>query len=264
MEMEYSRNPYDRWELDGDGLDICINESAQDKNSGMIPKHILYLGKKKVKQLYMTEYKSVFFDDKEKRDFIKKYFPDSLSLYRSYKNKISRDHLFIYLWLYMNGGIYIDESYEINKSLDPIFNDLPESDLYFMYDEDRYISHKFFICHAFSEFWIKVVNLMKSRQNNKYSSFQEQIDKTSGRSLLTDALEGYSDRYHIIPRTILDPYSYCDMVYDKNGYLKPTNTKNNILKYVKCQTGSTDEMVYIGIVSIFIIIIMVIIALITR
>ena len=204
------------------------------------------------------------FKPSEQEKFISKNFPERIKLYHHYKHYEQRHNLFIYLWLYVNGGLYISPNYEVIKPLDDILDSSNIADLYFMFDHERYISSNFFASQPFCGFWLDVVNLMESRKNNHYSQLQDQIDLTTGRVLLTDVINETHYKYEILPRSLLDPYTPCDTTYDKDSYLKPISNNINFMTYMKCQTGSTDELLYITAAIIFVIIIMFIIAIITK
>lgn len=216
---------------------------------------------------HMPHWKYFEFTTSQQKNFISKYFPERMGLYKTYTLEEEKNHLFIYLWLYMNGGVYIGPEYELLKSIESLLDDATDSnpsDLYFMFDEERYISPKFLASQPFCDFWIEAVNLMDKRKNYKYPLIQNEIDRNTGRGLLTDVLNETRHRFEIIPRSQLDPYGPCDTTYDKDTYLCPTQRTQTFMTYVSCQTGSSTEMLYITGAVILIISIMIIIALITN
>jgi len=213
---------------------------------------------------HMPHWNYLDFTLTQQQDFIAKYFPERLTLYKKYKYDEERTNLFIYLWLYMNGGIYISPDYELIKTLEPILDSANTVDLYFMFDEERYISPKILASQPFCGFWIEVVDLMEKRKNHKYQQAREEIDRNTGRGILTDVVEETQYKYEIISRLLLDPYNSCDTKYDKDSCLRPLTNMRTFMTYMKCQTGSSDELIYITGAIIFIIGIMIFIALITR
>jgi mannosyltransferase OCH1-like enzyme len=202
------------------------------------------------------------------KDFILKYFPDKWNLYKSFSHQEERDNLIAYLWLYLNGGVYIASEYEVVKSLESILSINSHADLYFMYDDERYISPKFMVSQPFCGFWMEVINLMDKRKNHKYPLSRDQIDRNTGRGLLTDVLDETSFKYEIIPRNQLDPYRACDRnfndVSSKESCLLPSNRNQDFMTYMSCKTGTSNELLYVTGAIIFVIAIMVIIALMTR
>ena len=213
---------------------------------------------------YMPHWNYHSFTPSQQEQFISKYFPERIGLYRHYKLKEERDNLFVYLWLYINGGLYVSSEYEILKPLDIILDSSIAADLYFMFDHERYISPRVLASQPFCGFWMEAVNLMEKRKNHHYPQIQDQIDRNTGRGLLTDIAEETQYKYEILSRTVLDPYSPCDTTYDKDSYLRPLTHDLGFLTYMKCQTGSSDELLYITGAIIFVIAIMILIALITQ
>lgn len=216
---------------------------------------------------HMPHWKYFEFTTSQQKDFIAKYFPERMGLYKTYTREEEKNHLFIYLWLYMNGGIYIGPDYELLKSLEQLLDEFTDSnpaDLYFMFDNERYISPNFLASQPFCGFWIEVINLMDKRRKYKYPSIQEEIDRNTGRGILTDITNETRYKFEIIPRSELDPYTPCDTNFNKDTYLCPTNRTQTFMTYVSCQTGSSTEMLYITGAIILVIAIMVIIALITN
>lgn len=194
---------------------------------------------------HMPHWKYSEYTPKQQREFVSTYFPDRLPLYKKL-SKENRSRLFIYLWMYMNGGIYIGSNYELLKPLDTIFEQVPVADLYFVLNYNRYISEQFFAAQPFCEFWLEVIN------------------KLDRREALTEVADMTHHKYTIIPRTEIDPYEECDVEYNKDSYLRPINKHHDLLTYMSCQTGSSTDLLYLTGVSIIILLLMFIIALITN
>lgn len=144
-------------------------------------------------------------NEEEQYLFIAEKFPDKLKLYESYEHSEEKTNLFIYLWLYINGGIYLSPSYQLKQS--PEYN---THDLYFIYDSDGYISPDILISMPFCNFWLEVVTLMERRQHHKYADIRDQIDRNTGRSLLTDMVDETYHNYRII-----SPNDYFKHIDDK-------------------------------------------------
>ena len=229
-----------------------------------LPRNVIQTGLKDdgSAEYHMPHWQHKRFTSFQQKEFISKYFPERMTLYEKYVYSEAKTNLFIYLWLYLNGGIYIDSDYELKKPLDPILDG--RTDLYFVHDDDRYISPKFLASRSFCDFWIEVVNLMEKRKNFRYSSAQEDIDRNTGRGLLTDIIQETYHKFTIIPRSQLYPYNNCDIQYDKDSYLAPSDKNKNIITYMSCWTGNSFELMYITGALIVVIVIMVIIALITN
>lgn len=288
----------------GDTSEICLSETARDNviaspydNDEMLPSHpytfnpdiyqpsFLYIPRNLFQTIpetltpntkkhrhsidssisyHMPHWNYQSFTPSQQKQFISKYFPERLKLYNHYTLEEERTNLFVYLYLYINGGLYISSEYEILKPLDAVLDSSITADLYFMFDHDRYISPRVLASQPFCGFWIEVVNLMEKRKNHHYPQKRDQIDRNTGRGLLTDVSDETQYKYEILSRTLLDPYSPCDTTYDKDSFLRPLSHNTGFLTYMKCQTGSSDELLYITAAIIFVIIIMFLIALITQ
>lgn len=249
--------------------EYSFNPDIYESSSVILPRNIAFIkrgstGPEDSLSRHIPHWKQTRLSPDRYKDFIVKYFPDKWNLYKSFKHQEERDNLVVYLWLYLNGGVYIDSEYELMKSLEPILDSMPKADLYFMYDDERYISPKFLGSQPFCGFWMEVVDLMEKRKNHKYPSIREQIDRNTGRGLLTDVVEETMFKYELIPRNQLDPYRSCDREFSQDSCLRPSNRSQNIITSLSCSTGTSNELLYVTGAIIFVLVIMIIIALITR
>lgn len=217
----------------------------------MLPKNVLRLipQEKKLKDIsvpyHMPDWKLYEFTSAQQREFILKYFKDYIELYD--KHPKIRSNLFVYLWMYANGGIYISPNYELTKPLDSIFSKVQYADLYFMFDSDTYVSTDFFASQPFCNFWMEAIDHME-KQTNAFAH----ILKTT------------QYKFEIIPRIELDPYNMCDTEYEKDTYLFPINREQDFMTYMSCQTGSTTDELYLAGIIIITVMLMFIIAMITN
>lgn len=204
---------------------------------------------------HMPDWKYSEFTPSEQEEFMTKFFPNRMTLYKKISNDKERIMLFVYLWMYKNGGVYISSNYEVIKSLDSLF--VTVSDLYFTFDQDRYISSDFFASQPFCEFWMELVDVIANRHKNNPRDI-------SSRTLLTKISETTHYKLEIIPRAKLDPYTPCDVEYNKESYLCPYNRDQSFATYMSCQTGTTNEELYLATAIIVILVLMFIITLMTK
>ena len=67
---------------------------------------------------HMPDWKYLLLTDEMMDTFVKKYFPDfHEKIYTKFPYHIQRCDSFRYMWLYINGGIYIDLDFELKDSL---------------------------------------------------------------------------------------------------------------------------------------------------
>lgn len=77
---------------------------------------------------HLKDWKHVLMTDIDNRNFVKTHFPMFLSCYDSFPYSIQRADAIRYMWLYINGGVYMDLDFEILRPLDSLFSD--GNDLY--------------------------------------------------------------------------------------------------------------------------------------
>lgn len=72
---------------------------------------------------HMSHWDYHLMTDEDNLKFVKKYFPDFLNIFNSFEYPIQRADAIRYMWLYVNGGIYLDLDLEIVKPMDDLFLD---------------------------------------------------------------------------------------------------------------------------------------------
>lgn len=190
-----------------------------------IPKKILQIKYQEHSHSSINKYlpdwnHTLIIEKNQQTEFISRFFPDKMALYHSYKHPDQKDNLFIYLWLYMYGGIFISTDYGVTRSLESLLGTFVDiSDIYFILDAERYITPKFIITRPFCSFWIEVINLMEKRCHHHYQTTQEEIDRNTGRGLLTDVTQETYHKYEIIPRSIVESGDSLG-VKDNLGYIE--------------------------------------------
>ena len=84
-----------------------------------IPKE--WQSSKQAIQTYMPHWTYVFMTDTDNEQFVSTHFPQLLEWYKNLPYPIQRADVIRYMWLYINGGLYVDMDIEIKVSLDPLF-----------------------------------------------------------------------------------------------------------------------------------------------
>lgn len=69
---------------------------------------------------YLPTWKYVLMTDDDNLHFVKTHFPDFLIYYENFPYPIQRADAIRYMWLYINGGIYINLDFEIIRNLDTL------------------------------------------------------------------------------------------------------------------------------------------------
>src|SRR5438128_2739326 len=70
---------------------------------------------------YMPTWDYVLMTDELNLKFVKMHFPEYLDVYTSFPYNIQRADAIRYMWLYVNGGVYLDLDYELTEPLDSLF-----------------------------------------------------------------------------------------------------------------------------------------------
>jgi mannosyltransferase OCH1-like enzyme len=196
-----------------------------------IPHNILRIGKRSEEKISNWNY--YYFTQEKEKKFVEKKFPQYFYLYENYTTQEEKNNLFKYLWLYKNGGIFVDTCFDFKKSPESLLVN-SETSLYFMYD-DQYISPNFIISQPLSNFWLKVISLMEERQTNYITDVQDRIDINTGKKLLTEVYETISNECIVVQKEKL--------LFDDQPYLSVNNEMrdNEIRDELKNITLQTPE-----------------------
>jgi mannosyltransferase OCH1-like enzyme len=110
----------------------------------------------------MKEWKHVLMTDEDNRRFVEKYFPNFLPYYDSFKHPIQRVDAVRYMWLYINGGIYLDLDIAVTKNLEKLFT--CNHDFYLVQSSNIYSTYTnaFMISKPRVDFWLEVIEEMKT------------------------------------------------------------------------------------------------------
>src|SRR4051794_29501684 len=69
----------------------------------------------------MPSWKYVLMTDQDNEQFVRKHFPEFLPSYKAFPYNIQRADAIRYMWLYINGGLYIDLDTKVIHPLDELF-----------------------------------------------------------------------------------------------------------------------------------------------
>jgi mannosyltransferase OCH1-like enzyme len=72
-------------------------------------------------KIHMPDWKYVLMTDKDNRDFVVKHFPSFVECYDNFEHPIQRADAIRYMWLYVNGGLYMDLDIQLVKPIDELF-----------------------------------------------------------------------------------------------------------------------------------------------
>lgn len=169
----------------------------------------------------MPSARYVLMTDQDNRNFVKEHFPDFLSIYDAYPYNIQRADAIRYLWLYINGGVYMDLDIVLTKSLQPLIGSeevylLPSANNSYYYTNALMISPA-----AYSNFWLECIEEMKRAfisPSPYWVGKHLYVMNTTGPMMLTRVARKTERTLGILPSVLLAPCSVCDLpcVYDKD------------------------------------------------
>lgn len=170
---------------------------------------------------YMSDWNYVLMTDKDNRNFVSTYFPDFLKYYDNLEYNIQRADAIRYMWLYVNGGIYMDLDFEILKPLDIEF--VPDADLYLISSGNigSYVTNSFMASKPRINLWLRVIEQMKKPLPSYYFGKHFRVMLSTGPMMLTNVLAEYDGSYIKLPKSKFSPCSVCNInCLSNNTYLK--------------------------------------------
>lgn len=163
-------------------------------------------------QTHMPDWAYVVMSDDDNLRFVKMYFPQYMDMFVSFPHAIQRADVIRYMWLYIQGGLYLDLDYELNEPLDRLF--YPDSDLYFMASSNvgAYITNSIMACKPGHPFWLELLEEIK--QNSITPKFWAkgkhlEVMMSTGPGILSEVLRKSKHSYTILPQRLLCPQSIC-------------------------------------------------------
>jgi mannosyltransferase OCH1-like enzyme len=184
-------------------------------------------------QKLMPDWKYHLLSDTDNREFVKSYFPDFLQYYDSFPYNIQRADAIRYMWLYINGGMYMDLDIVLTKSIEDLIQD--DKDIYFVksaYHNDFY-TNSIIISKPRHPFWLDVIEEMK-KNISKIKSFTKHFHVlySTGPNMLTGVIKNkyQVNNFGILPNKKFFPWdvctsSYCSNLSDLDIYAYPLEGK---------------------------------------
>lgn len=181
---------------------------------------------------YLHHWRYLAYDDHKQTLFMARYFSQFLDVYDNLTNAEKRE-MFIYGWLYTNGGIYIAPRYELLYNIDMLFDKYPSNTQVFLTSDDNGISKNFFASKVNCGLWMDLMSNI-------------------GQKTITDFIGNY--KTVTFDKNVLCSYGTCKPKYNKAA-LMYIDDSYDVMKLLKCYTGGDDTYV-IGIVLIVVIFIL--------
>jgi hypothetical protein len=198
-----------------------------------------------------TNIEFIYYDDIYKREFIKNNYNTILDLYDLYKDVNFKYIIFVCIYIYINGGIYINENIELLKLINDIGfkNNIitnknillllisDKNNEYILNYIDSLIYSKFIKDNYFNK---NKINLSINKPINDYNKEQYNfLNKINDYIFLIE----YNQDKYLIEYLNLDYYiiTCFDNNFDNNFYIICLNNKNNIIKKIEL---NKDKLYY--------------------
>jgi len=164
-----------------------------------------------LKQLH-SDWNYILMSDEDNLKFVKKHFPNYLNLYQKLPKNIMKADMIRYMWLYVNGGVYIDLDYEALKNFNDLFSS--SADLFLVKTPNfNGYTNSFMASKPKCKFWLKCLEKIQERAYNVpwYMPMDYMVLWVTGSIMLTDVAREYNHPFVTIPAKLGHPCS----VYDK-------------------------------------------------
>lgn len=156
--------------------------------------------------------------DKDNEAFCKEHFPQYYSFFVSLPYGIQRADMIRYMWLYINGGLYIDLDYLVKEPLDQLFTQKGQEGGHRVYlvdsaNSSKYVTNSIMASTAKNPFWLSVLEECVRPVPWYVVTKDWVILHQTGPSAVTRAFESDSKRSShvtIIPHSLVHPCSSCD------------------------------------------------------
>lgn len=159
----------------------------------------------------MKSWKHILMTDEDNRNFVKKHFPEFIPYYDSFKYPIQRVDAVRYMWLYVNGGIYLDLDIAVNKNLEKLLK--CNYDFYLVQSSNVYSTYTnaFMISKPKVDFWLDVIEEMKKPVPWWCVTKHLIVMNSTGPMMLTRVAKRYTKPYGVIEAKKLSGCNVCNL-----------------------------------------------------
>lgn len=228
---------------------FCVVEVNDNKSSGII------LGYDAVKSRLGEEHPDWelhYLDENSGLNILRDYFPSLAVYWDKVPTRKCKENIIRYAWLSINGGVSIETSISLNKSIDSLFYN--DSEIYLLKDSSlkNAISTEIIASKRKSRFWLEVLKEIEMRLNNQpwWLKGEYFIDRyLTGEDLLIDVAERTSTIYSIIPSPVVTTQNITALNTNK-GYVNSAYS---------CYVSYKDTLLIIMTIIIFILLIVILV-----
>jgi mannosyltransferase OCH1-like enzyme len=161
---------------------------------------------------FLADWKYVLLTDEDNDSFVQEHFPQLVDWYRRLYFPIQRADVIRYMWLYVNGGLYLDLDIEIVASLDELFVG-SKMDTWLLKAPRNFAGHYTNFLMASTKqnpFWLKVIEECAKPLDSWVVLPHHIISQQTGLGALTRAASGWQKPIALLPQNSLVPCDYCN------------------------------------------------------
>lgn len=171
---------------------------------------------------YMSDWEYVLMTDSDNLEFVTKHFPNFLPYYKAFPYNIQRADAIRYLWLYVNGGLYLDLDIEITHDLTELFSGNNELYLVSSGNVGSCITNSFMASKPGCKIWLEMIEQMKKTLPWWCIGKHMKVMNSTGPVALNSVVKNSNISYHSLATKLVMPCSVCDSKCDtKDAWLKP-------------------------------------------
>ena len=189
---------------------------------------------KSIKKM-MPDWEYVLMTDKDNRKFVKKHFPDFLKYYDGFPHNIQRADAIRYMWLYVNGGIYMDLDFEVLHPIDSLFTS--DIDVYLVSSSNigSYLTNSFMASKPGCKLWLDCIEAMKKPLPFYCAGKHLVVMNSTGPIMLTNVVTKSKIVYGMLPVKLILPCSVCNITCRTEGsYFRQLEGSSWITYDTKC------------------------------
>lgn len=161
-------------------------------------------------KIYHPDWEYTYLSERSSRDFVLRHFSQYLSMYDKLDTPVARRNVVRYMWLYVNGGVYIDVNYRLNKSLDDLF--YTDAEVYLIKNPTLtfHLDNSFLASKPRSRFWLDLLAEIERRTLNKEwwaRTKNLEVTQTTGSGALNATSNITRTPYMILPPNLVNSSS---------------------------------------------------------
>lgn len=173
---------------------------------------------------HMPDWKYVLMTDEDNDKFVKEHFIWFYDTFVNFEYGIQRADAIRYMWLYINGGVYMDLDMLLQKPLDPLFT--TDNELYLVCSNNAYgiITNSFMASKPGCRMWIDMLKYMMKGVSKWCIGRHLKVYWSTGPLALDYVVKKVSDVvYAGLPSHLIAPCSVCEIgrYVNKDAYIIP-------------------------------------------